>query len=231
MHVASCCSWALLPEMRASGDRALRSVLRLAPVHERVLCERLELRQRRAWRAHSVSRTSDACSRGPGRSASAGDRWRVAAPAADRGSGCLRRPERPAAPWLPCARPPRVAALELLRAARPDSEIGGVRCPTLAHATLPLTPTCAGRAEAYREDVAARLRALAAARGEPPPEPGNVVAAAARLGAQRVLLVDAGGRRLRMRLALNVAPADAALALRGAATAAAIPWLAQVELL
>jgi len=46
-----------------------------------------------------------------------------------------------------------------------------------------------------------------------------------------VLLVDAGGRRLRMRLALNVAPADAALALRGAATAAAIPWLAQVELL
>jgi len=79
--------------------------------------------------------------------------------------------------------------------------------------------------------VAARLRALAAARGEPPPEPGNVVAAAARLGAQRVLLVDAGGRRLRMRLALNVAPADAALALRGAATAAAIPWLAQVELL
>ena len=101
---------ALLLEMRASGARALRSVLRLASEHERVLCERLELRQRRAWCAHSVSRTSDAGSRGPGHSASAGDRSRVAAPAADGGSGCLRRPERLAAPWLPCAQPPRVSS-------------------------------------------------------------------------------------------------------------------------
>ena len=89
----------------------------------------------------------------------------------------------------------------------------------------------AGRAEAYLEDVAARLAGLLAARMEPPVAAGDLVAAATRLGAQRLLLADAGARRLRMRVALNVAPADAAHALRGAAALAAVPWLAQLDLL
>lgn len=78
--------------------------------------------------------------------------------------------------------------------------------------------------------MANRLGALLAARGEPAPVPGDVVAAAARLGAQRLLLSDAAARRLRGRVALNVAPADAAHALKGAAALAAIPWLATIEL-
>ena len=93
-------------------------------------------------------------------------------------------------------------------------------------------PHAVDRAEAPLEDVAALLagllaarmepdavfelplhcssaETLLAARMEPPMAAGDLVAAACRLGAQRLLLADAGGRRLRMRVALNVAPADA----------------------
>ncbi|KAK9836005.1 hypothetical protein WJX81_005277 [Elliptochloris bilobata] len=105
------------------------------------------------------------------------------------------------------------------------------RLDKLLLVALMLETRFSGRAEAYLEDVAARLASLLAARLEPPVAPGDIVAAAARLGAQRLLLADAGGRRLRMRVALNVAPADVAHALRGAAAVAAVPWLAQLELL
>lgn len=88
----------------------------------------------------------------------------------------------------------------------------------------------AGRAEFYLKDVAARLSTLLASRLEPPAAAGDVITAAVRLGAQRLLLTDAGARRMRMRVALNVAPADAAHAMKGEAAIAAIPWLAQLEL-
>ena len=78
--------------------------------------------------------------------------------------------------------------------------------------------------------MAARLATLLASRLEPPAAAGDVIAAAVRLGAQRLLLADAGARRMRMRVALNIAPADAAHVMKGEAAIAAIPWLAQLEL-
>ena len=90
--------------------------------------------------------------------------------------------------------------------------------------------TCTCCAEAYLKDEAARLATLLASRLELIAAAGDVVAAAVRLGAQRLLLADAGARRMCMRIALNVAPADAAHVVKGEAAIAAIPWLAQLEL-
>ncbi len=88
-----------------------------------------------------------------------------------------------------------------------------------------------GRAEAYLKDVAARLATLLISRLEPPAAAGDVIAAAVRLGPQRLLLADAGAWRMRMRIALNIAPADAAHVMKGKAAIATIPWLAQMELI
>jgi hypothetical protein len=57
----------------------------------------------------------------------------------------------------------------------------------------------AGRANAVLGGVWSRLQALCAPRGEEAPSVGDVVSAAVRLGAKRLLLADAGAARLRMR--------------------------------
>ena len=57
---------------------------------------------------------------------------------------------------------------------------------------------CAGRQDAVLGRVYDRLRFMCEARQEPVPHVGDVVSAAARLGAKRLVLCDPGALRLRM---------------------------------
>ncbi len=75
---------ALLLETRASGDRALRNMLHPHRCIGGLLCERLGVRRRRM----------------PLPIPEALDGWCASAPAAGGGCGCLRCPERSAAPRL-----------------------------------------------------------------------------------------------------------------------------------
>lgn len=96
------------------------------------------------------------------------------------------------------------------------------------HATELLRPGGhTGRGDAVLEDVAVRLEHLAAARGEGVVSFGDCQAAARRLAAKRLLLTEAGGQRLRMRLSLNVPRDDVHHVLQEDAS---IPWLRDLAL-
>ncbi len=58
---------------------------------------------------------------------------------------------------------------------------------------------CAGRSDAVLRGVMARVEQLCAARQEPPPYCGDVISAAVRLGAKRLVLAGPGAHRLSMR--------------------------------
>jgi len=64
--------------------------------------------------------------------------------------------------------------------------------------------TAAGRQDAVLEDVAFRLHQLTLVHSLPGVAFGDCLSSARRLGATRLLLTELGGKRLCMRLALNV---------------------------
>ena len=86
-----------------------------------------------------------------------------------------------------------------------------------------------GREDALLCHVARRVQDLATGRLDVgPPGAADLVASAARLGFQRLLLADCASCRLRMRLSLNVPHADVVLALTE--EACGLPWMRDLNL-
>ena len=86
----------------------------------------------------------------------------------------------------------------------------------------------AGRVDAVLANVARRIDDLSTGRVDTPIYSGDVVASAARLGSQRLLLADCSSCRLRMRVALNVPLADVVHVLTDEATG--MPWMRSLNL-
>ena len=82
--------------------------------------------------------------------------------------------------------------------------------------------SCAGRSDAVLHDVAFRLQQLTQVHSEPKISFGDCVSAARRLGASRLLLTEVGGKRVWMRLSLNVPSEDVVDVLH---EDTAVPWL------
>ena len=72
------------------------------------------------------------------------------------------------------------------------------------------------------QDVVVRLQQLTEIHSEPAIAFGDCLASARRLGATRVLLTELGGKRLWMRLSLNVPLEDVVHVLHNEM---AVPWL------
>ncbi|CAL8469764.1 g9306 [Coccomyxa elongata] len=94
-------------------------------------------------------------------------------------------------------------------------------------AALVIETRATGRSDAVLRGVATRMQQLCSARGEPEPYCGDVVSAAVRLGAKRLILAGPGAHRLAMRLALNVSTDDVVTVLKSETT---IPWMSQLNL-
>ncbi len=75
--------------------------------------------------------------------------------------------------------------------------------------------------------VVPRVQALWSGNSEDPVGPGEIVAAAGRLAAKRVILADAAARRLTMRLSLNISTDDLVFALKKDQV---VPWLPRLAL-
>ena len=84
-----------------------------------------------------------------------------------------------------------------------------------------------GLQEARMAPVAERVLDMCASHSEPQPHVFQCISAAASLAAKRVILADASGRRLRMRLSLNVPVDDARQALQSGDDA---DWMAKLKL-
>lgn len=80
----------------------------------------------------------------------------------------------------------------------------------------------AGRSDAVLQDVAFRLHQLMQVHSEPKIVFGDCLSAARRLGASRLLLTELGGKRLWIRLSLNMPFEDVVDVLQKDST---IPWL------
>jgi len=85
----------------------------------------------------------------------------------------------------------------------------------------------AGRQDAVLEDVAFRLQQLTQIHSIPDVAFGDCLSSARRLGASRLLLTELGGKRLCMRLALNVPHDDVVDVLQSDDSAA---WLKNLNL-
>ncbi len=72
-----------------------------------------------------------------------------------------------------------------------------------------------------------RVQALWTGNVEDPIGAGEIVAAAGRLAAKRVILADAAAKRLAMRLSLNISTDDLVFALKKDET---VPWLPRLAL-
>ncbi len=72
---------------------------------------------------------------------------------------------------------------------------------SFCHCRVPIrhTNVHAGRSDAVLRGVVTRMQQLCSARGEPEPYCGDVVSAAVRLGAKRLVLAGPGAHRLAMR--------------------------------
>lgn len=85
------------------------------------------------------------------------------------------------------------------------------------------TGSChAGRCDAVVEDVVFRLQQLAEVRSLPGVTYGDCVACLRQLGARRLILTEQGGKRLGMRISLNVPQDDVIESLQRDAHT---PWL------
>lgn len=80
----------------------------------------------------------------------------------------------------------------------------------------------AGRSDAVLQDVAFRLHQLTDIHSESAIAFGDCLASARRLGASRLLLTESGGKRLLMKLSLNVPLEDVTHVLHSESS---IPWL------
>ena len=85
-----------------------------------------------------------------------------------------------------------------------------------------MTPLTAGRSDAVLQDVVFRLQQLTEVHSESKMAFGDCLASARRLGAARLLLTEHGGKRLWMRLSLNVPLEDVVHVLQNDA---AVAWL------
>lgn len=84
----------------------------------------------------------------------------------------------------------------------------------------------AGRADAILEDVVFRLQQLGQVRSQAGITFGDCLACCRRLGAKRLLLNELGGKRLLMRLSLNVPHDDVVEVLQSDVT---IAWLKHLD--
>ncbi|KAK9830101.1 hypothetical protein WJX72_009780 [[Myrmecia] bisecta] len=84
-----------------------------------------------------------------------------------------------------------------------------------------------GRCDAILEPVNVRLQTMLQNGCEPAMCLGDVISAATRLGAKRLVLAESGSKRMRMKLSLNVPEDDLVHVLRNDET---IPWLKNVNI-
>lgn len=77
------------------------------------------------------------------------------------------------------------------------------------------------------EPVAERMMEMCHSHREPKPQVAQCISAAASLGAKRIILADAAGRRLHMRLTLNVPSDDVRQVLQ---SADGVGWMQDLNL-
>ncbi|PRW61222.1 Origin recognition complex subunit 1 [Chlorella sorokiniana] len=100
----------------------------------------------------------------------------------------------------------------------------GCRLDKLLLAAIYLETVSSGNPECLLADVWERLRLLASYNQEPAYDFAAVLERAAELGAKRLIICDPGARRVRVKVALNVASNDVCSAL---SRDAELPWLEQ----